>query len=239
MIEAGEWDEALRSGESIAKDAEEAGDVADLLQARWSLARLLALRGESTRAAELADWLVPAARESGGAEDLIAGFTAAALAYRAAGQPDRALELLSEVDSAPHTREGPTYPAFLCEMVRLAWAAGDLGLAARLIEGVEPVFPYHQHALCAAGALLLEANGDHEAAADRHREAADRWGSFGVLPERAWAQLGLGRCLLALGQAQEAMKPLHEAAGIFDRLGARPALDEVNSTLDRAGSLAS
>jgi tetratricopeptide (TPR) repeat protein len=170
---------------------------------------------------------------------LIAGFTGAALAYRAAGRPERSLELLSEVDSAPHTREGPTYPAFLCEMVRLACAAGDPGLAARLTEGVEAVFPYHQHALWAAGAVLLEANGDHEAAAVRHREAADRWDRFGVLPERAWALLGLGRCLLALGQAQEAMEPLREAARIFDRLGARPAFDDVNSALERAGSLAS
>jgi tetratricopeptide (TPR) repeat protein len=239
LIEAGEWDEALRSAESIALQAEETGDMAALLQARWSQTRLLASRGDGVRAAELAEWLVPAARESGGAEDLIAGLTGAALAHLAVGRSDLAAKLVSEVDAGPHSREGPTYPAFLCEMVRVACAAGDVALAARLIGGVEALFPYHEHALCAAEAILLEARGAHDAAASRHREAAGRWREFGVLPERGFALFGLGRCLLAGGRAGEATDPLRQAAETFARLGAQPTLVEVNALLEKATSLAS
>lgn len=239
LFEAGEWDEALRSAESIARRAEETGDVADLLQARWSQTRLLAARGDGVRAAALADWLVPAARESGGGEDVIAGFTGAALAYQAVGRSDLARELVSEVEAAPHSREGPTFPAFLCEMVRVACVTGDVALAARLIDGVEPVFPYHEHALCAARAILLEARGEPGAAAARYGEAEERWRQFGVVPERAFALMGRGRCLVALGRAVEATESLREAAGICARLGAQPTLAEVTRLLERAMSMTS
>jgi class 3 adenylate cyclase/tetratricopeptide (TPR) repeat protein len=86
LVETGEWDSALDQAESITEQVEASGDVADLLQVRWAQTRLLASRGEAAGAAELADWLAGAARESGGVEDIIAGFAGAALAYASAGQ---------------------------------------------------------------------------------------------------------------------------------------------------------
>ncbi|HEX9312332.1 MAG TPA: adenylate/guanylate cyclase domain-containing protein [Actinomycetota bacterium] len=231
LIDAGEWDSALKTARAISGRAEASGDVADLLQARWAQTRVLASRGEGDTAAALAEWLVEAARESGGVEDVIAGFCAAAMAYRAAGRPDLALELVSEVAARSHVRQSPTYPGFLCELLRTALAAGDPSLAARLVEGVEPVFPHHEHALCAAGAILAEADGRHEEAAERYAEAAERWDGFGVVPERAHALLGEGRCLLALGRSDRAAAPLREAREIFARLRAGPALAEVDSLL--------
>ena len=239
LAEAGDWDRALELAESIAEKAESSGDVADLLQARWTQTRLFASRGEADRAAALADWLVGAARNSGGVEDVIAGFAGAAQAYAAVGQSNLALGLLSEVDAAPYIRESPTYPAFLCEMVRTAIGAGDESLAARLVDGVEPIFTYHQHALCAAGAILEEARQASEEAAASYGEAAERWRSFGVVPERGHALLGHGRCLLALRRADDAIGPLREAQEIFSGLGARPGLAEVNALLQKAASRAS
>src|SRR5439155_13645561 len=115
----------------------------------------------------------------------------------------------------------------------------DVALAARLIGGVEPVFPYHEHALCAAGAILLEARGEREAAAAIYREAAERWENFGVVPEQGSALLGQGRCLLVLGRTEEASEPLRKAAEIFARLGAQPSLVEAYGLLERATSRAS
>jgi class 3 adenylate cyclase/tetratricopeptide (TPR) repeat protein len=238
LAEAGDWDRALELAESIAEKAESSGDVADLLQARWTQTRLFASRGEADRAAALADWLVGAARNSGGVEDVIAGFAGAAQAYAAVGQSNLALSLLSEVDAAPYIRESPTYPAFLCEMVRTAIGAGDESLAARLVDGVEPIFTYHQHALRAAGAILEEARQASEEAAAGYGEAAERWSSFGVVPERGHALLGHGRCLLALKRADDAVGPLREAQEIFSSLGARPRLAEVNALLQKAASRA-
>ena len=98
--------------------------------------------------------------------------------------------------------------------------------------GVKPVFPYHQHALCAAAAIVLEAEGDHEEALAGYGEAATRWDRFGVVPERARALLGQGRCLLVLGRP-EAKEPLREARELFSSMGYRPALGEAEALLDQ------
>jgi class 3 adenylate cyclase/tetratricopeptide (TPR) repeat protein len=234
LVDAGEWDRALELAESIAGEAEESGDVADLLQSRWSRARVLADRGEGARAAPLADWLVETAREAGGVEDVIAGYTAAAATYATLGRTDRARELLLDIDRMPHVREGPTYPAYLCPMLRTAVDAGDTALAGRLAGGVEPMFPYHRHALLAADAILREARDEQDEAAGRYGEAAERWAAFGVVPERGHALLGRGRCLVALGSGAEALGPLRDAREVFAGLGARPALEEAERLLERA-----
>ena len=75
-------------------------------------------------------------------------------------------------------------------------------LADRLVDGVEPRTPLAEHALCACRAQLAEAAGDHAEAAALYAEAAERWREFGNVPERAYALLGQGRCLAALGQPE-------------------------------------
>jgi hypothetical protein len=65
----------------------------------------------------------------------------------------------------------------------------------------------------------------HEEAATLHAEASDRWHAFGDVPERAYALLGHGRCLVTLSRAG-AEQPLREAADILTALGYRPALAE-------------
>ena len=235
LIDTGEWDAAQEQAETIAGRAEASGDVASLLQARWALTRLLALRGEVARAVELAGWLVPAARESGGVEDIIAGCTSAALAYLGSGRQAEALGLLAEIDLTPHGRDSPTYPAFLCTMVRTAIAAGDLEVASSLTSGLEPIFPYHEHALRAVRATLAEVRHAFDEALVGHAEAAGRWESFGVVPERGHSLLGLGRCFLEVGRRAEATEPLQEARAIFARLGAAPVLAETDALLEANG----
>jgi hypothetical protein len=69
------------------------------------------------------------------------------------------------------------------------------------MDGVEPRTPLAEHALTASRAQLTEAAGDHTQAASLYAEAAERWQEFGNVPERAYALLGQGRCLVALGPA--------------------------------------
>ena len=76
-------------------------------------------------------------------------------------------------------------------------------LATSLAAGVQPVTPYHQHALAASRAQLAETTGDHAEATGLYADAAERWQQFGNLPEQAYALLGHGRCLTALGQPAE------------------------------------
>jgi hypothetical protein len=118
-------------------------------------------------------------------------------------------------------------------MARTATDAGDPTLAQRLVAPLEPTFAYHQHALCASGAVLAEARGRLAEAAERHGEAAGRWGSFGVVPERAHALLGRGRCLVALGRPG-GREPLLQARQIFAGLRADPLVAAVEALLARA-----
>ena len=97
-------------------------------------------------------------------------------------------------------------------MVRTALGIGEPALAERLVSGLEPRYPYAEHALVAANAALTEARGDLQAAADAYADAADRWERFGVVPEQAFALLGQGRCLLGLsrpdrGRTRPAARP--------------------------------
>ena len=232
LVDVGEWDQVLDLAVDLVGQAEETGDVADLLQVRWAQVRVLTSRGRAAEAVPLAAWLVDAALEAGGAEDATAAFTAAASTYEALGEPERALDLLGRLDASPLAREGPTYPAFLPEMVRTAVAARDPALAGRLSAGLEPIFPYRRYALSTASAILAETAGDHEAAAERYGEVADRWRTFGCVPEHAHALLGLGRARLALG-GLDARGPLEEARDLFGRLGAVPLVDRADALLGR------
>jgi hypothetical protein len=123
-------------------------------------------------------------------------------------------------------------------MVRTALAAGDPDLARRLADGIEPRYPLHGHALCAARAQLAEHAGDHAEAACRYAEAAGRWEEFGNVPERAYALLGQGRCLLAL-EDLAAEQPLRRAAELFSSMGYRPALAETEALIAHTTAAAS
>lgn len=126
----------------------------------------------------------------------------------------------------------PFYVWLLPELVRCAVGLGEQELAARLAEGVQPHTPLAQHALCAARARLAEGDGEHSTAVGLYAEAADRWREFGNVPERAYALLGQGRCLVSLGQPA-AEVPLSEARKLFASMGYKPALAETEALLGR------
>jgi hypothetical protein len=124
-------------------------------------------------------------------------------------------------------------------MVRTALGIGEPALAERLVAGLEPRYPYAEHALVAANASLTDARGDLQTAAIAYADAADRWERFGVVPEQAFALLGQGRCLLGLARPTEAAPILQHAREIFERLGATPALAETDALLQEGTAISS
>ncbi len=122
-------------------------------------------------------------------------------------------------------------------MVRTALAIGNPELAERLVTGVEPRTTIAEHALVAVHAALAEASGDAQAAADCYAQTAERFQQVGVIPEQAYALLGQGRCLTALGRRTEATRALVQARELFETLKAAPALAEIDALLDQAGAL--
>jgi class 3 adenylate cyclase/tetratricopeptide (TPR) repeat protein len=240
LVDLGSYEKAMAMARELVPRLEAAEDVWELLQVRPHQVRVLTRWGEHAEAAPLAHWAVEKAREQAEPQLLAVAFPPAAALRLALGEATDALALLAELERIPNVRGSPYYGSNLPDAVRTALAAGDPELAARLAEGVEPIYSLHEHALATAGALLLEHQGSHAEAAELFADAAERWERFEVPWERAQAHLGWGRCLLELGRTMEATAILQDAREIFASLGAGPTtLARTDALLERATALSS
>ena len=111
--------------------------------------------------------------------------------------------------------------------VRTALAAGDRALAERLAGSIEPLQPLCRHAVAAAQALVMEARGEREAAAESFADAASGL-TTSVCPtkrrRRCWG--GAAACWRSTGPRGRAPA----AAGARDP---RPARREAGSCRNR------
>jgi tetratricopeptide (TPR) repeat protein len=232
LAELGQTEQALAEVGPLADRLEAAGDIS-YLDSRVLQLRLLAECGTPQQITAPEEF-VTTVREIGIADVTAIGLTSAAQLLLAQGQPEQAHALLHELDELPG---GPPHLGGLPSLLRAALALGDPPLAQRLATGIEPVTPRDEHAVASAQAQLAEAAGDRTAAAELYRDAAERWRQFGNVPERAYALLGQGRCLTALGKP-EAEAPLREAHEFFTTLAYQPALAETQTLLGESEAAA-
>jgi tetratricopeptide (TPR) repeat protein len=225
LVACGHPEGALAEAEPLAARGEAAGDIPTLTEARSVQIRLLAESGGQAPAPAAGERLAAAAAGTGKPQLLALAFAAASRLLLTQGEREQATWLLSELEQTEGTRDEPYYAALLPGLVRSAIALKKAKLAAKLVDGVEPRTPLHEHALCACRAQLAEAAGTHAEAATLHAKASERWREFGDATECAYALLGRGRCLVTLSRP-EAEQPLREAVEIFTALGYRPALAE-------------
>ena len=237
FAELGRPEQALERAGPLVAAAEMSGDLLALSELRAVEHASRFALGKSDVSASEADWLIETARGMDSADAVVLAFAAGATALAAAA-PERARDLLSEVEQTAGAHETPYYARQLAAMVRIAIGVGDQALARRLAEGLKPIFPLREHALCAARAQLAEHAGEYADAASLYAEAAANWQEFGNVPERAYALLGQGRCLLAIGEA-EAGEPLRNARELFEQMGYRPPLAEAESLLTHAPTIPS
>jgi class 3 adenylate cyclase/tetratricopeptide (TPR) repeat protein len=235
LAEIGQAEKALAEAGPLAERLQAVGDVA-FFGPRALQLRLLAERG-TPRQAPAADEIVTAARNTGLPGFIALAFAAAVRLLLAQGHADQARALLAELDQIPAVRADADYQLALPELLRTTLTLGDTALAQRLLEGVEPRSPMAEHALASAQAQLAEAAHRHADAARLYHEAAERWLRFGNVPERAYALLGQGRCLAALGRPG-AEAPLREARDLFTNLGYQPALAETQALLGESEAAA-
>lgn len=219
LADAGAFDEAYDLAQRLVEHLQETGDVFDLMGVRTVLIRVLTLRGAVESVREDVGWVEVIAREQGSAEDVVIGLGSASLARIALGEYEAAAALLAEVDTTSGARDSQYYPALLPAMARSAISLGEVALAQRLIDGVQPRYLYTQHALLAANAAVAEATGDTALALDLYSNAERRWGAFGVVPERGFALIGLGRCLVVEGQAPKGAEAMREGRELLAGLG--------------------
>ncbi len=200
--------------------------------------RLLAERGTPDEAPD-PDELVAAARAVGQTQTIQALGDAVHLLL-ARGERQHAQSLLHELDELTAAR-ADLFPARqFPSLVRDALDLDDEPLVERLVQRFEAkaTVPFDEHVLASARAQLAEAAGDRSAAAELYREAVERWREFGRVPELAYALLGQGRCLAALGQPA-AEEPLREAKELFSWMGYKPALAETEALLAETAAAAS
>jgi class 3 adenylate cyclase len=237
LADRGLTEEALSEAEALLEQLAAGYHLPALLEACSVRMRLLAQRGQeqltSTDAEESLANLIRGRDEA----DLVLGFPVAAQILIARGEPQQAHSLLNEVAERVD-RDNPYYISRLPELVRSALALNEPELAQRLIHDLQPLTPLANHTFSACQAQLAEAVGDHAEAARLYADAAKGWRDFGHVPECAYALLGQGRCLHALGDPA-ADQPLTEARELFASMGYAPALAETEALLQEAQAAAS
>ena len=234
LAELGQVEQALADAASLADRLEKTGDVA-FVEPRTQQLRLLTEQGRHDHAPS-PEPMLEAARGIGEPQWVAVAVAAAAPLLNARGNTERARLLLGELDG-PAGRGDPIYATLLPGLVRTALALDDPGLAASLTDGVPNLVPFQQHALATSRAQLAEAAGDHREAVPLYADAAGRWHQFGNVPERAYALLGEGRCLSAIGDPT-AEQPLVAARELFAAMGYQPALAETEALLRQAQAAA-
>ena len=237
LFDTGQHDEALILAGTLTDRVND--DQITLSEVRAIEARIYALRGEAPHAAAYLDWLEITSRDARIGQILALGLGAAAITHIALGDAIHAATLLRELAATQDTRENSYYAPLLPELVRAAISIGQPSIAESLTSDYRPRMPYAHHAQVAAAAILAEARGDHQTAADTYADAAKRWEEFGVTPEQAHALQGHGRCLIPLGRPNDAAPVLHHAHELFTQLRATPALTETDTLLQHATALSS
>jgi hypothetical protein len=238
MLDIGALAAILELVPGLRRDAEAADDELALLMVLSVELLALTLLGESAEA-DILDRLRSSAQRSGRADIEVLPLSALALSHSSSGDDEGVMRVLGEIEDIPGIEGVIELPAVLPALARAAIGAGHLDAASRLGDRLTSRFPYAEHALVAANAAITEAGGDPQAAADAFADAAERWERFGVVPERAFALLGQGRCLVGVSRPTEAAPVLQHAREIFERLRAAPALAETDELLARATALSS
>ncbi len=214
VYHAGRWDEVLEEGEEVRRWFEEHGLSGQLdVFANVSPAAVLVHRGALAAAAARVEVLLPAARQSSDPQVLVPGLEAAALLAFTSGDLEDALGLIRELVELASWRSWRS--TCLAWPVRIAAAIGELDLAAAFLEGSEHDSAWDRAARPGAQAVLAEARGATDQAALLYAEAAERWGAYGSVVERAYTLMGLAR---VAGDA----KAQREGEAIFSELGAAP-----------------
>lgn len=223
LFELGRWDEVLDRGKRVLANTQRGTQL-------WAVvvpyeARVLIGRGDVSNASLLVDEFLPRARAIGDLQISVPALVVAALVRQAQGEPGEAVRLVDEL--AEVTSDAPIYRVQeLAEATRIA-AVIDLGVAKKLLEGLDHPAARAQAAIASARGAIDLAAGSFETASARFEEAASCWQGQGNVVEEAQALLGWARSAARQGEQERAEGLLASAGALFEKLGASQA---VNST---------
>jgi class 3 adenylate cyclase/tetratricopeptide (TPR) repeat protein len=236
LIALGEWDEAVRLGTSVAEDARRRGALYEEVLAESDRGNVLSRR-EGAAAGQEAERVLVRAREIGDAPLLFTALLSVGRTRAAGGDPLGARAAAREAFEITEGEALSVRAGELSHAVDVAVKAGDVDLAARMLEGMDGFpLPRHRNGLILSRAMVAEARARPGEALPLYEDAADRWAAFDHLYEQGLALLGAGRCLARLGRVDDATKRLDEARAIFARLGAKPLLADVEAAMGMISS---
>jgi class 3 adenylate cyclase/tetratricopeptide (TPR) repeat protein len=237
LFDFGRWDELLReAAEVIAWYRTHGQESFVILSLEILAARVLLLRGQLTGAEELVERSLLVADAP--YPDRLVLLTVAALASQARNDQAAAIRQVVEFHKLTSDRPWVGRARYLPDLVWVCAAARQLPLAYDLLGGFSPAAAgtkLDRSSLLTANAVIKEAEGDHDAAADLYDQAVKGWEASGHVLEHAQALLGWGRCLHRLGRA-EAGARLGEARAILSGLGCRPLVTEADAWLQEAAT---
>jgi class 3 adenylate cyclase/tetratricopeptide (TPR) repeat protein len=232
IADLGRFEEALRRAADLAGRAESIGAEFDLVNIRCVQVKVLAVRGEGGSVAEYLPFLERFGRENAAVPDVfVTCLGTVVLGSHCLARREATESYLRDLATSQALATSATRALYLPFIARAAVWIGDLDLCGDVLAVIEPRYPYEDHSLVAAKAAMAEAQHDFRGAVELYADAVGRWEAFGQVPERGFALLGLGRCLLTLRRDAEAWKALERARAVFTRLGARPSLEEVDALL--------
>ncbi|HET7514169.1 MAG TPA: adenylate/guanylate cyclase domain-containing protein [Gaiella sp.] len=232
LFDLGRWDEVIAVTDELAAIDDSVGSVMPKILGFPYRVLVREHRGEAAAAGAELDGMLPRAREADDAQLLLPTVAVAAIVVAGRGDSDAAIGFVREYHENTRSRSDRHRALFLPELTRVAAAAGALGLAGELAEGLRVDLGRIGCARVAAAAILAEAESRTDEAVDLYRLAAERWSAFGSVPGRADALLGLVRCRVALGHGADGPE-LDEARGAFAALGHVAGVAEADELLAR------
>jgi class 3 adenylate cyclase/tetratricopeptide (TPR) repeat protein len=233
----GRWDELLREAAKIIAWYRTHGQESFVILSLEILtAHVLLLRGQLARAEELVERSLLVADAP--YLDRLVLLTVAALASQSRNDQAAAIRHVVEFHTLTSDRPWVGRARYLPDLVRVCAAARQLPLAYDLLDGFSSAAAgtgLDRSSLLTANAVIKEAEGKHDAAADLYDRALKGWEASGHVLEHAQALLGWGRCLHRLGRAA-ARARLGEARAILGGLGCRPLVTEADAWLQEAAT---
>ncbi len=229
LVDRGRLDEGISIWREHADASLQLGDMFDLVDASTCIGHFLAERGELGEAVERATTAASHIDEVESLDlEILQGRLA--LVWLRSGDPERARRTLNAVSDVPFARQSLFYCLALPIAVRTALALDDVELAARLIDGITPTYDMHVAAATSARAAVTEITDGSRAALPMYVDASERMRALGYVRELAYSLLGLGRCLVDLGEP-EARAVLTEARDLFASFGFHSRVEEAESHL--------
>jgi class 3 adenylate cyclase/tetratricopeptide (TPR) repeat protein len=233
LFDLGEWNKVVALSGEVLSWSKAHGDIQTEATALPILTQVLSYREGHMEAATRRDRLLELGRQIQDLQVFVPSLAVSALIDQGRGSTEQAVDLIDELDRA--TRDNiPLRARYLPSVVRvLIWAA-KVTQAAHFMKGLEAVALRDRNCLTTGRALVAEALHEPDTAAKLYEDASQRWAEYGFVLEEGQAHLGLARCLIALGDREAATEPLQKARVLFERLGAKPLLNEVNGFLGEA-----